>query len=99
MVKYKISLYEWDMNNGEYLYRDYYGDIVNVKDEEELWRIIDKRLNEIVEEAKEEDWECEEDANGSLICSKRCEEEYIEGTEEECIYQREIGYDIEEVKD
>lgn len=94
MVKYRIYEWEWDCINGEYVYRDYYGEEVEVEDEDELWEIVGRRLEEVVEEARENGWECEDDVEGSVICTKPCEDG--EG-EDECIYQHQVGFDIEEI--
>ena len=83
------------MANGEYLYKDYYGEEIKAKDENELWEILDKRLNEIVRDAEKEGWDCEDvDSivdSPSLIC--------VKGNEDEGYYEVEIGYDIEEISD
>ena len=99
--RYRIYEWEWDMQNGEYTYRDYYGEEIEVKDEDELWEIIDRRLREIVEEAEKNGWSCE-DVNGimdspSIICTKPCEEGVGEDLDNPCVYEHEIGYDIEEI--
>ena len=99
MPKYKVYLWEWDMLNGEYTYRDYYGETVEAEDEDALWEILNKRLDEMSREAEGEGWDCENEPDGSLICTKRCEDEVeeVEDDEEICVIERQIGYDVEEI--
>ena len=85
--KYRVYLWEWDSDNGEYIYRDYDGEVIYVETDEELWETISKWLQNIAKEAEAEGWECEVTADGTLYCTK-CDEEGC--------YSREIGYDVEE---
>lgn len=93
MPKYRVYLWEWDMVNGEYVYRDYYGEVIEAEDEDKLWEILNKNLEEMAKDAEKEGWDCEGEPEGSMICTKRCEEEEV--TEEECVYEHQIGYDVE----
>ena len=101
MVKYRIYEWEWDMINLEYVYRDYYGEEIEVENEDELDEIINRRLEEIVEEAEENGWECEDGPEDSVICTKPCEDwegEEVEAGEDICVYQHQVGFDIEKIE-
>ena len=93
------------MLNGEYVYRDHYGEEIEVKDEDELWKILDKRLTRIVRGYEKEGWVCEDVNsivdNPSVICARPCDEEerkeFGEACEETPAEEIQIGYDVEEI--
>ncbi|CCG27858.1 hypothetical protein [Alphaspiravirus yamagawaense] len=88
MPTFKVYLWEWDTENGEYVYRDYEGETVEAANEEDLWRTLESWLRDIAKEAAGEGWDCEFTPNAELLCT-RCEEGYCES--------RQIGYDVEKV--
>jgi len=61
----RYRLIEWDMDNGEVLYREEF----EAKDIEEAL----KYLESIVKDAEKEGWECEPTPNGDYICVKEKE--------------------------
>ena len=73
------ELWEWDMINGEYVYREEF----EAKDDEEAFSI----LRSVIEEAREEGWECEEQPDGTFICTK---------TEDEYYYEHQVGVERKE---
>jgi len=64
----KGILWEWDMQNGEYIYKEE----IEADTEEELYKI----LEETIKEAIDNGWDCEETLNGDYICTKPDEEGY-----------------------
>jgi len=86
--KWKIYLWEWDPTNGEYVYRDRYGEEIEARSEDELWKLIEKRLAKMARDAKKEGWDCELNPQGELVCVKYGKYGYDE---------RIIGYDINPV--
>ena len=88
MPKFKVYLWEWDTENGEYVYRDRDGEIVEAASDEDLWKLLERRLEEIRREAAEDGWDCDMTPDGELLCT-RCEDGFCES--------RQIGYDVEEI--
>jgi len=106
-MKVRVFYWEWDMENGEYVHRDLYGTVVDVKDEDELYKKISRWLEEDVRDAEKNGWTCDPHSDGlSAVCSKvdkECVEELKnEGYDEDeavnrCSMSVQIGYDIENI--
>jgi hypothetical protein len=107
MPKFRVRYWEWDMNNGEYIYKSDW-EIVEARDEEELISRLERSLRRVAKDYESEGWDCEEFAGDDLaiICT-RCEEyEEEEGEGEETTYwgeerycdEIEIGYDYEKAR-
>lgn len=75
----KGILWEWDMLNGEYIYKEE----IEADTEEELYKILEEEIKNAEENYG---WQCEETGNGDYICTKQDEDGYP--------IEHQIGIDI-----
>lgn len=111
MRKFRVYEWVWDMKNGEYHHRDFYGIEVVAKDEDDLIDKLEKWLEEDAKEWEKQGYVCEIDSGDSIsmicaildeACVKETKEELGEELAEweiyeSCTYEYQVGYDWEEV--